>query len=61
VRTARWVGNSDPLHHATDAAENGISLADDAKTLAAAEAFFEYFRSTFMPIVEKLYGELKAM
>lgn len=45
---------------ATDAADKGIDLAADAKTLADAEAFFDYFRSTFVPLVEAVYAEVKA-
>ena len=45
---------------ATATAEKGINLADDAKALADAEAFFNYFKSTFIPLVESLYAEVKA-
>src|SRR4030088_2121832 len=34
------------------AAGKGIDLAADAKALADAEAFFGYFKSTFIPLVE---------
>jgi hypothetical protein len=44
---------------ATATAEKGINLADDAKALADAEAFFNYFKSTFIPLVESLYAEVK--
>ena len=43
-----------------DVAEKGINLAADAKTLADAEAFFAYFKGNFIPLVEKLYAEVKA-
>lgn len=45
---------------AEDVAEKGINLQDDAKTLADAEAFFTYFKDNFIPLVEKLYAEVKA-
>jgi hypothetical protein len=44
---------------ATDAADKGINLTADAATLAAAEAFFAYFKATFVPLVEQVYGEIK--
>lgn len=43
-----------------DVASKGIDLASDARTLADAEAFFQYFRSTFIPLVEQVYGEIAA-
>jgi hypothetical protein len=42
------------------AASKGIDLASDAKALADAEAFFEYFKSTFIPLVEQVYKEVAA-
>jgi hypothetical protein len=45
---------------AIDVADKGFNLREDAKTLSDAEAFFAYFRSTFIPLVEKLYAEIKA-
>ncbi len=45
---------------ATAGAEKGVNLADDAKALADAEVFFEYFKSTFVPLVEKVYTEIAA-
>ncbi|MCU1247073.1 MAG: hypothetical protein JWQ49_102 [Edaphobacter sp.] len=41
-------------------AGKGLDLAADAKALADAEAFFEYFKSTFIPLVEKVYTEVAA-
>jgi hypothetical protein len=41
-------------------AEKGIDLAADAKALADAEAFFGYFKSTFIPLVEEVYTEVAA-
>jgi hypothetical protein len=41
------------------AAQRGFDLASDAKALADAEAFFGWFRSDFVPLVTKVYGELK--
>lgn len=45
---------------AKDAAEKGLVLTDDAKTLADAEAFFVYFRDEFCPLVAKVYTEVAA-
>jgi len=42
------------------AAGKGIELAADAKALADAEAFFGYFKSTFIPLVEQIYSEVSA-
>lgn len=44
----------------TDVAAKGLNLTSDAKTLADAEAFFTYFRDTFIPLVEQVYGEVAA-
>jgi hypothetical protein len=44
---------------ATDAAEKGINLTQDAKTLADAEAFFTWFKASFIPVVEQVYSALK--
>lgn len=41
-------------------ADKGIDLTADAKALADAEAFFEYFKNTFIPLVEQIYSEVKA-
>ena len=43
-----------------DVASKGFDLASDAKTLADAEAFFGYFKSTFCPLVAKVYSEVSA-
>lgn len=45
---------------ATASAAKGINLASDAKALADAESFFEYFKSTFIPLVESVYAEVAA-
>jgi hypothetical protein len=45
---------------ATDVADKGINLAADAKTLTDAEAFFTYFKSTFIPSMESVYAEIEA-
>jgi hypothetical protein len=42
------------------AAGKGIDLAADARALADAEAFFGYFKSIFVPLVEKVYSEVAA-
>ena len=41
-------------------ASKGLDLASDAKALADAEIFFQYFRSTFIPLVEAVYKEVAA-
>jgi uncharacterized Rossmann fold enzyme len=41
-------------------AQKGINLQSDAATLAAAEAFFLYFKGTFCPLVAKIYAEVQA-
>lgn len=41
-------------------ASKGANLVEDAATVTAAEQFFAYFRDSFIPIVENLYGEVKA-
>ncbi len=38
----------------------GINLEDDAQALTDAEAFFHYFKATFIPLVEKIYTEITA-
>lgn len=45
---------------ATASAAKGINLASDAKALSDAESFFEYFKSTFIPLVEAVYKEVAA-
>jgi hypothetical protein len=45
---------------ATDVADKGIDLQADTKTLTDAEAFFSYFKSTFIPLVEQVYADVKA-
>lgn len=45
---------------ATASAAKGINLASDAKALADAETFFNYFKSTFIPLVEAVYKEVSA-
>jgi hypothetical protein len=39
--------------------DKGVDLVADAAVLAAAEKFFAYFESEFIPIVEKLYAEVR--
>jgi hypothetical protein len=43
-----------------DVAGKGINLAADTKTLADAEAFFVYFRGTFIPLIEQVYTQVAA-
>jgi hypothetical protein len=40
--------------------DKGVDLVADAAVLAAAEKFFGYFKTEFIPTVEKLYAEVKA-
>lgn len=42
-----------------DVAERGLNLIDDAATVRAVADLGEYLKSTFIPLVEKLYGEIK--
>lgn len=37
----------------------GLNLAEDSAALSQAEAFFEWFKATVVPLVEKVYGEIK--
>lgn len=41
-------------------ATKGIDLASDAKALADAEAFFSYFESIWIPLIEQVYKEVAA-
>ena len=43
-----------------DVSEHGFNLADDELTLADANAAFAYFRSTLLPELEKVVGEVEA-
>ena len=45
---------------ATAGAAKGMNLASDAKALADAEQFFQYFRDSFVPLIERIYDEVKA-
>jgi hypothetical protein len=45
---------------ATDIATKGINLSDDQKTLSDAEAFFTYFKNTFIPLVEQVYKSISS-
>ena len=44
----------------TDVAEHGFNIADDEQTLADANAAFAYFRSTLLPELEKVVGEVES-
>jgi len=44
----------------TDVSDGFINLRQDEKTLQDAEAFFNWFKSTFIPQIEKVYGDLSA-
>jgi hypothetical protein len=37
-----------------------FNLRQDEKTIQDAEAFFNWFKSTFIPQIEKVYGDLSA-
>jgi len=39
---------------------SGLNLTADATVLADAEAFFAYVKSNVVPLVESIYGEVKA-
>ncbi len=41
------------------AALDGVNLAADGVTIADAETFFTYFKTTFIPLVESLYSSIK--
>lgn len=43
----------------TDVADKGINLTADKQTLTDAEAFFEYFKDTFVPLVETIYKQIE--
>jgi hypothetical protein len=38
---------------------DGLNLGADLKCLVAAQGFFVYFKTTFLPVVEKAYADLK--
>lgn len=40
--------------------DKGVDLVADAAVLSAAEAFFGYFKTEFIPLVESIYSEVKA-
>ena len=42
----------------TDVADTFINLRADEKTLHDAEAFFNWFKSIFIPQMEQVYGDL---
>ena len=44
----------------TDVSDGLINLRADEKTLNDAEAFFNWFKSTFIPNMEQVYGDLSA-
>jgi hypothetical protein len=43
---------------ALDIAGKGLNLTSDAQTVADVNDFFQYFNGTFVPLIEKLYGQL---
>jgi hypothetical protein len=45
---------------ALDIAGKGLNLINDAATLALVEAYFAYIKSTVIPMVETIYGQVKA-
>lgn len=44
---------------AKDVLEKGLSLPDDLTTILAVKDLGEYVKSTLIPLVTKLYGEVK--
>lgn len=45
---------------AVDTADKGINLTADKQTLIAAEAFFTYFKNTYVPMIESVFEQVKA-
>jgi hypothetical protein len=43
-----------------DVTDKGVNLVADLQTLKDIVAFFNYFKSTWVPLIEQLYGEVKA-
>ena len=43
-----------------DVSDGFINLSADEKTLKDAEAFFNWFKSTFIPQIEQVYGDVAA-
>ncbi len=44
----------------TDVSDDLINLTQDEQTLKDAQAFFNWFKSTFIPTVEQVYGDISA-
>ncbi len=44
----------------TDIGDGFINLKADEQTLKDAEAFFNWFKSSFIPTMEKIYGDISA-
>jgi hypothetical protein len=44
----------------TNVSDGFISLRADEQTLKDAEAFFNWFKSSFIPTVEQVYGDISA-
>lgn len=44
----------------TDVSDGFINLSADQQTLKDAEAFFNWFKSTFIPQIEQVYGDISA-
>ena len=44
----------------TDIGDGFINLKADEQTLKDAEAFFNWFKSSFIPTMEKVYGDISA-
>ena|SRR5579863_9509430 len=42
----------------TDVSDGLINLTADEQTLKDAEAFFNWFKSTFIPQIEQVYGQI---
>ena len=43
-----------------DIVSKGVNFVQDEQTVADVVAFFEYFKNSFLPVVEKTYKQLKA-
>lgn len=44
----------------TDVSDGLINLSADEQTLKDAEAFFNWFKSSFIPTMEQVYGDLSS-
>lgn len=56
VQKAEEVGASAVLAGSS----KGLNLAEDATALQQAQAFFEYFKASVVPVIEKVFAQVKA-